>query len=111
MAKQNTPTAKTPWACPNCGAGANERGRADARPMNGMDREAREHTGSCDGLLCDCADEGTRGHGESFENPCLEANCYYCGWGGSMPVRPKKLPAWAKKALDAGFNPPSGWTP
>jgi hypothetical protein len=95
-----------PWACPNCGAKAHKRGRKNARPLNGFSREDLEscgNTGQCEGLLC--------GHGKSFDNPCPEANCYHCGWGGSLPVRPKKLPTWAKKALDAGFPPPKGWTP
>jgi hypothetical protein len=49
-------------------------------------------------------------HGEHLGAQCPEAYCYHCGWGGHFPPTPKKAPSWAKKAMEAGWHPPQGWT-
>lgn len=91
----------TLFRCPKCGAEPQKHGKG--RCLNG-DRE-------CDGLICECmADEFPDSehpdHGESFTNPCATANCYHCGWGGTVPAKPKGLQAWERKALEAGWTPP-----
>ena len=64
--------------------------------------------GSCAGLVCECDDDGDAPfHGETFESPCDCAVCYHCGWAGSLPVRPKALQAWERKALNEGWTPPA----
>ena len=86
------------WQCPNCGA--NETGCKNTKePCKGM---------GCDGLICECdaAENAEPSHGISFENPCKVANCYHCEWGGTLPVKPKGLLAWEKKALEAGWQMP-----
>lgn len=85
------------WACPKCGAEANKHGKGGQKKCDySSDAE-------CNGFLCECADD----HAEhSFANPCENANCYHCGWGGTFPVKPKGLQAWEKKALEAGWTPP-----
>jgi hypothetical protein len=92
---------RIPWACPKCGAEANKHGK-------GGDDKCVDRHGStaCMGFLCECDDEGTPEHGESFNNVCPEAVCYHCRWSGEFPVRPKGLEAWEKKALDAGWAMP-----
>lgn len=90
------------WACPKCGA-----------------TEKSE-----DQFVCECDEDAAcrvdpiaskkiaaKDHGVSHANPCRSANCYACGWGGTFPPRPRGLPSWARKALDAGWTPPKGWTP
>ena len=92
-----------PWACPKCGAKANEHGK-------GGDDACKDEHGNkleCNGLLCGCDDETDEHHGESFANPCHEARCYHCDkFAGTFPVKPKGLQAWERKALDAGWAPP-----
>lgn len=97
---------KTKWACPKCGADANAHGKggADKCRKNQYGRE-------CQGFLCECESDASEDHGESHEDPCPEANCYHCGWGGQFPMKPLKLKGWAKTAWDAGWRPPAGWTP
>lgn len=94
---------QTPWKCPKCGAGFDEHGK---RPSEICDGE-----GKCQGLICECKNDTVAGdHGETFENPCSDANCYHCGWGGSLPKKPEGLLPWEKKALDAGWRPPVDWS-
>lgn len=95
---------KSEWNCPKCGAGANEHG------AGGRDK-CNEGATSCQGFICECdprdnAASEQDDHGTSLTNPCREANCYHCGWGGTFPKNPKGLQTWEKKALDAGWTMP-----
>jgi hypothetical protein len=96
------------WKCPKCGAKPDEHGKGG--------RDRCKYTGGgpggCVGFLCECEDEernSMKGHGDSFDNRCLEANCYHCGWGGEFPPVLRKLKPWEKLALAAGWKPPAGW--
>lgn len=103
------------WACPKCGAKANEHGKGGAgRCRDTLDDSAQ----ACRGFLCQCEDAGiddadtaAEDHGCTFANPCTNAVCYHCEFGmengGRFPVRPKGLQAWEQKALDAGWAPPA----
>lgn len=93
---------KIPWNCPKCGVDYDGHKKDDDEKCK--DKSARG--GSCQGFLCDCDDEGTEGHGDSYTKPCLNAVCHHCGWSGTFPVVPKGLQAWEKKALEAGWSPP-----
>lgn len=86
------------WACPKCGAVANEHGKGECQDEQG-------HTG-CLGFICECEGDQANDHGESFSDPCKYANCYHCGWGGTFPKKPNGLATWEKKALDAGWKMP-----
>lgn len=108
MAASKKKLAASLWACPDCGAKHQTHGKGDYCKLN-----APGHS-SCDGLVCECWEEGVDeilsgapDHGISFANPCVNANCYHCGWGGSLPVKPKGLLPWEKKALEAGWAPPA----
>jgi hypothetical protein len=94
------------WACPKCGANADRHGKGVC---------LNSEPGACAGFLCECDDPYTAlAHGESHDDPCENAYCYHCGWGGTFPVPlfdPKKLTGWAKTALANGWKPPTGWTP
>lgn len=92
------------WKCPKCGAKAHEHGpnRKERCEYNPGGKE-------CEGFLCECSDEGGEQHGLTHADPCPEANCYCCGWGGTFPL-PAKAKGWEKKALEAGWTPPEGWT-
>lgn len=94
-----------PWVCPKCGAPHSSHGKG------GADKCQYRLSGSegCQGLLCDCdeLDPGEE-HGTNFKDPCHNAVCYHCGWYGVFPPMPKKLLAWEKKALEAGWTPPEG---
>ena len=91
------------WACPKCGATTNVCGK---RPTEMCTGKAPSET-DCSGLICECDQFETGAlHGESHSDPCEEANCYHCGWGGRLPVKPKGLAPWEKKALEAGWKPP-----
>lgn len=100
---------KIKWACPSCGATASKHGKG------GKSACIAGNQLGCDGFLCECDDVcgSAKGHGESHDNPCVNAVCYHCGWAGVFPVPlfdPKKLKGWAKKAYEAGWKPPSDWT-
>lgn len=105
MAKAKTTEAvplKLEFKCPKCGAVPHEHGK----------KECLNEGEECEGIICECdpdevPDQELEDHGTTFENPCIEANCYHCGWGGSLPVKPKGLQAWEKKALEAGWAPPA----
>jgi hypothetical protein len=96
---------KFEFKCPKCSAPPHEHGKGGREKcMNSGSKE-------CEGLICDCdptdmprSEEPD--HGTTLENPCTEANCYHCGWGGTHPKAPKGLQAWEKKALEAGWTPP-----
>lgn len=85
---------KFEFKCPKCGKGP------------ALDLHER------DGLLCGCdphdhPDSEKALHGETLQNPCRNANCDNCGWGGTFPKAPKGLLPWEKKALAAGWTPPT----
>lgn len=95
---------KTEWACPKCGALANEHGTGRCVDRLELDQ--------CSGFLCEC--EGVSDdpcHGESLAKPCHNAWCYHCGFGGTFPDSPAKWPKWAKTAFAEGWIPPKGWQP
>lgn len=88
------------FRCPKC----------DAAPdVHGKGRCA-SRSSECGGFLCECDDEFPESelveHGTVFSNPCTRANCYHCGWAGTVPVRPKGMQAWERKALEAGWTMP-----
>jgi len=86
------------WACPKCGAEAHKHGKKDCLSRG---------LGDCEGLICECDDDGGGPqHGQVFNDPCPNANCYHCGWGGTLPIKPKGLQKWEKQALEAGWTPP-----
>jgi hypothetical protein len=92
------------FKCPKCGALPHKHGKGGKRECISREDEA------CEGLICDCDDyerSNEKNHGTSFLNPCHEANCYHCGYGGVMPQKPKGLEMWEKKALEAGWAPPA----
>jgi len=93
---------KFEWKCPKCGAPAHGHGKG------GLDKcDYEDPAGLCEGFICECMiDDNDECHGMTLENPCPEANCYHCGWGGTFPVPPKGLQAWEKKALAAGWTMP-----
>ena len=92
------------WKCPRCGATYDDHGKG------GYERcqYTEGRSGSCNGFLCECEGDGGATHGK-YAAPCLTANCYHCGWGGTFPPPPKKALPWEKKALAAGWTPPKGW--
>lgn len=95
---------KTKWACPKCGADANEHGDKK-KSICGDSR------GGCMGFICECESDTDSDHGDSPATACPNANCYHCGWGGTFPPAPLNLKGWAKTAWAAGWRPPAGWQP
>jgi hypothetical protein len=90
------------FACPKCGALPQQHGK------NACLNAYLE----CEGLICECDEEDLpesklSDHGESLGNPCTEASCYHCGWGGTVPKAPAALQTWEKKALAAGWKMPA----
>ena len=63
------------WACPKCGADANEHGKGVCSAPGG---------GVCMGFICECEGDSDDKHGTEAE-PCPLATCYHCGWGGQFP--------------------------
>lgn len=94
---------KIEWKCPACGAHAGKHGKGGKDKCE--DRHATDGS-PCQGFICECVSEEDD-HGETFTTVCPDANCYHCGWAGSFPVKPKKLAPWEKKALEAGWAPPT----
>lgn len=97
--------AKVKWACPKCGSSPDVHGKGGTSKCQYTDGQP----GHCYGFVCEC--DGDADHGNTVDDPCTTANCYHCGWGGTFPVPDFKLTGWAKKAWDAGWRPPKGWTP
>jgi hypothetical protein len=94
-------TIEIEWKCPKCGAEANECSKKGG--------EKHQH---CSGFICECdprdvPESESKDHGLAFSNPCTQANCYCCGWGGTVPKKPNGLQAWEKKALEAGWKMPA----
>lgn len=88
MFKKN---AMTKWECPECGATPDEHGEGQC--MGGYNIP-------CGGFICECENEENyedETHGFSQENPCLNAICYHCGWGGRFP--PKDTRSKMKKKV------------
>ncbi len=111
MSKKSVPLDR--WKCPNCGAAPQEHGKGGAEAC------AERFHSDCIGFLCECDDPESflEGHGESVARACKNAVCYHCGWGtngkkkeGTFPLPERKLEAWEKKAIAAGWIPPEGWT-
>jgi hypothetical protein len=95
------------WRCPNCGADADKHGKGGTTTC----RSQGGTSDGCAGLLCECdsdvfPDSEKKNHGTDLANPCTNAYCYHCHWGGTLPVKPKGLQPWEKKALEAGWTPP-----
>lgn len=90
---------KIKWACPGCGAPPHKCGKGECESTIQFD-------GSCEGFVCECACDTAKDHGKTFADPCRDAHCYHCGWGGTFPKKPKGLQPWEKQALDAGWAPP-----
>lgn len=97
---------KVPWACPKCGADANEHGKGGEDKCFHTTLHGRA-AGACMGFICDCDGESGPDHGESYDDPCPEARCYHCDWNGTFPKPLKGLQAWEKKALEAGWSMPA----
>lgn len=89
-----------PWACPKCGAPANNHGKGN------RERCRARGLSDCPGFLCECDGDTDDHHGEQYADPCPEAKCHHCGWSGTFPMPPKKAAPWEKKALAAGWTPP-----
>lgn len=92
------------FRCPKCSAEPHSHGKG------GCLSPGSDH---CEGLICECdptdlprSEEPD--HGTTLNNPCCEANCYHCGWGGTVPRKPKGLQAWERTALAAGWKMPEG---
>ena len=98
---------ETKWKCPRC--------QAPYEGCGSTDFERKGHGAfECQGLCCDGCENGAADHGESGDEPCLNAKCYHCGWTGRMPQAPFNMSAargWEKTALKAGWTPPEGWAP
>jgi hypothetical protein len=99
---EKTEKARFKWACPKCGAGAGAHGTKPGELCDGD-----ENGPACQGLICECEEDCAEDHGETFDDPCKSASCYHCGWGGTVPKKPKGLQAWEKTALAAGWSPPA----
>lgn len=93
------------FACPKCGAEPHKHGKGGAYECG------HRNGAGCDGIVCECdtPESEDSDHGQAHTNPCHNANCYHCGWGGRLPSLPRKAQAWEKKALAAGWTPPAGW--
>ena len=94
---------RVPWACPKCGSKPGHHGKGECLDSG---------HGPCQGLVCECpieddSSDNLPDHGETFAHPCPNANCYHCGWGGTIPQKPKGLQPWEKKALEAGWGMPA----
>jgi hypothetical protein len=92
------------FKCPKCAAPPHKHGKGGAEKCH--DRHGGD---DCEGLLCECEDDPRSeedDHGTSFSNPCHNAVCYHCSFVGTVPVKPKGLAPWEKKALDEGWTPP-----
>lgn len=105
-------TKKKPplFRCPKCGATPSKHGKGGEDAC--VELNGRRSV-DCTGILCECFQDAELvrrsdepDHGESFTNPCEHANCYHCGWCGTLPAKPKGLAPWEKKALEAGWSPP-----
>lgn len=95
---------KIDWKCPKCQAPANKCGRGTCK----------DAFGQCMGFICDCDIDTAPEHGQVASDPCHEANCYHCDWGGTFPIMSsvtKGWPTWAKQALKEGWAPPLNWSP
>lgn len=95
-----------PFVCPRCKAKPNAHGTVGRYAKSEHSWRREDY---CEGVLCECEFDTGDGHGESFADPCQNAYCHCCGWGGRLPTMPRKALPWEKKALEAGWTPPAGW--
>ena len=91
------------FVCPECGAPPHKHGKGGKNKC--------QSEGACDGFICDCdprdcPESEEKDHGTSFTNRCTTAVCHHCGWGGTVPRKPKNLAPWEKTAIAAGWTPP-----
>lgn len=71
------------WRCPRCNAPAHGHGKG------GQDKCLAATAGAslvrgCEGLICECDGVVGKSHGTA-KDPCPNAACYHCGWGGTVP--------------------------
>jgi hypothetical protein len=89
------------WKCPKCGAPANGHGEGECGSPNAG-------AITCSGLLCECdqdAQSSRRDHGETTSNPCPNANCYHCGFSGTVPQEKMEDPiVLLKEVLKCDFR-------
>jgi hypothetical protein len=101
---------KVEFRCPKCGAAPHKHGKGGNDSCKYGDR-----SGACEGLLCDCDPEEfpeseEKDHGTTFGNPCRNANCYHCNWGGVFPPKPKGLHSRGRRKrsrLGGRHHPPA----
>ncbi len=98
--------ARVEWKCPRCSATPDGGCKGTKKTIEPIHRNR-----DCMGFVCECSGDTVSTHGESANDPCPSATCHHCGWGGTFPPLPFKLTGWAKKARDAGWRPPEGWSP
>lgn len=92
------------WACPRCKATHEHCNNVNVK------RFGEHKTGySCSGFICECECEDPSPDHGTAANPCPTAVCHHCEWRGVFPPRPRKLLAWEKKAIDAGWTPPDNF--
>jgi hypothetical protein len=96
------------WKCPRCQAPPDACGKKIEHLIGGVFCTSKKW---CGGFVCECDADTAPGHGETLRDRCGNASCYHCGWGGTFPKMPRKMPAWATRALADGWTPPDGWTP
>jgi hypothetical protein len=110
---------KNVWRCPKCGVGAHEHPKGMKRPKSCVE----EYGSECEGLLCECdqcendhdpdSDPDAEDHGLNAGNPCANANCYHCGWGGRIPPakakKVKKVRSEAEQALIEVLDGNGAW--
>ena len=99
------------WQCPKCGAEPHKHGR-------GGQAACLAEASECEGFICECemtedySSSELPDHGHVRSNPCENANCFHCGYGGAFPPPPpKSWPKWAQTALKEHWSPPKGWQP
>jgi len=99
------------FKCPKCEALSNQHGKGGAERCR-ENLRSMSYGPDCLGLICECGVEDCPrseedDHGIALSNPCEGAHCYHCGWEGTVPVKPKGLLPWEKKALEAGWTMPA----
>lgn len=70
------------WKCPKCEA---------TNDGCGTKKSCIQREQPCQGLICECEEDTAENHGNA-EDPCHNATCYHCGWGGTMPTDTVKCP-------------------
>ena len=90
------------WRCPNCGAGAGENHGGLGVSIH-LEEVCKERMGSCEGMICDCDNEGGPEHGTASD-PCSNAFCTHCGWAGKVAGKDDGTPnrVWVLMRYDKG---------